>query len=120
MINGALIGMLAAQIRTKHNLSVVLSSLAIIGLMLLSLYPLRTVSHLAVDIPVYQQRAAAWDARDAKIRELQASGVRDLRVPFLSGELMQDLGDHTEFRLNRCASILYNVNSIQARTFNDD
>ena len=56
--------MLAAQIRTKHNLSVVLSSLAIIGLMLLSLYPLRTLSHLAVDIPVYQQRAAAWDGRE--------------------------------------------------------
>jgi hypothetical protein len=120
MVNGALIGMLAAQIRTKGNLLVVLSSLAIIGLMLLSLYPLRTVSHLAADIPVYQQRAAAWDGRDAKIRELQASGVRDLRVPFLSGELMQDLGDHTEFRLNRCASILYNVNSIQARTFKDN
>ncbi len=120
MVNGALIGTLAAQIRTKGNLSLVLSSLAIIGLMLLTLYPLRTISRLAADIPVYQQRAAAWDARDAKIRELQASGVRDLRVPFLSGELMQDLGDHTEFRLNRCASILYNVNSIQARTFKDN
>jgi hypothetical protein len=120
MVNGALIGILAAQIRTKGNLSLVLSSLAIIGLMLLTLYPLRTVLRLAADIPVYQQRAAAWDARDAKIRELRASGVRDLRVPFLSGELMQDLGDHTGFRLNRCASILYNVNSIQARTFKNN
>jgi len=114
MVNGALIGMLLAQIRTKRTLAVILSSLAILGLFLLTLYPLRTASRLVKDIPIYQQRATAWDARDAIIRDLQASGERDLTVPFLSTELMQDLGDHSEFRLNRCASILYDVNSIQA------
>jgi hypothetical protein len=114
MVNGALIGMLAAQLRMKRTLAIVLSSLAILGLILLSLYPLRTASRLVADLPVYQQRAAAWDARDAIIRDLQASGERDLTVPFLSTELLQDLGDHSEFRLNRCASILYDVNSIQA------
>jgi hypothetical protein len=80
----------------------------------LTLYPLRTASRLVAELPVYRQRAAAWDARDAIIRDLQASGERDLTVPFLSTELLQDLGDHSEFRLNRCASILYDVNSIQA------
>ena len=114
MVNGALIGMLLAQIRTKRTLAVILSSLAILGLFLLTLYPLRTASRLVKDIPIYQQRATAWDARDVIIRDLQASGERDLTVPFLSTELMQDLGDHSEFRLNRCASILYNVDSIQA------
>jgi len=114
MVNGALIGMLAAQIRTKRTLAVVLSSMAILGLILLTLYPLRTASRLVTDIPIYRQRAANWDARDTIIRNLQASGERDLTVPFLSTELMQDLGDHSEFRLNRCASLLYHVNSIQA------
>jgi uncharacterized protein DUF6056 len=114
MVNGALIGMLVAQIRTKLTLAAILSSLAILGLIVLSLYPLRTTSRLVAELPVYQQRAAAWDARDAIIRDLQASGERDLTVPFLSTELMQDLGDHSEFRLNRCASILYDVNSIRA------
>jgi hypothetical protein len=114
MMNGALIGMLAAQIRTKRTQAVVLSSLAILGLILLALYPLRTASRLVADIPEYHQRAANWDSRDAIIRNLQASGERDLIVPFLSTELLQDLGDHSEFRLNRCASLLYNVNSIQA------
>jgi hypothetical protein len=114
MVNGALIGMLIAQIRTKRTLAGVLSSLAILSLILLSLYPLRTASRLVAEIPVYQQRAAAWDARDAIIRNRQVTGERDLTVPFLSTELMQDLGDHSEFRLNRCASILYNVNSIEA------
>jgi hypothetical protein len=114
MVNGALIGLLAAQIRTKRTFAVILSSLAVLGLVLLTLYPLRTASRLVADLPVYRQRAAAWDARDAIIRELRTSGQRDLTVPFLSTELMQDLGDHSEFRLNRCASILYDVNSIVA------
>ena len=114
MVNGALIGMLAAQIRTRRSLAVVLSSLAIMGLILLTLYPLRTASRLLNEIPVYQQRTAAWDARDAGIRGLQASGVREIRVLFLPKELMQDFGDRSEFRLNRCASILYHVDSIQA------
>ena len=114
MVNGALIGMLAAQIRTKRTLAVVLSSMAMLGLILLSLYPFRTASRLVADIPTYRQRAANWDARDAIIRDLEASGERDLTVPFLSTEILQDIGDHSEFRLNRCASILYNVNSIQA------
>ncbi len=114
MVNGALIGMLIAQIRMKRTLSVVVSSLALIGLILLLLYPLRTASRLVADLPLYRERAAAWDARDGIIRNLQASGQRDLTVPFLSTELMQDLGDHSEFRLNRCASILYDVNSIVA------
>jgi hypothetical protein len=114
MVNGALIGMLAAQIRTRRTLAVVLSSLVVLGLILLSLYPLRTASRLVADIPTYRQRAANWDAREAIIRDLQASGERDLTVPFLSTELLQDIGDHSEFRLNRCASLLYDVNSIEA------
>jgi hypothetical protein len=85
-----------------------------LGLILLSLYPLRTASRLVADIPIYRQRAANWDAREAIIRDLQASGERDLTVPFLSTELLQDIGDHSEFRLNRCASLLYDVNSIEA------
>jgi hypothetical protein len=114
MLNGALIGMLAAQIRTKRSLAVALSSVAILGLILLTLYPLRMASRLVKEVPVYQQRAAAWDARDAQIREMQASGERDLKVDFLPQEVMQDLGDHSGFRVNRCASILYNIDSIRA------
>jgi hypothetical protein len=35
-------------------------------------------------------------------------------VRFLSDEISQDLGDQTDFRLNRCAATLYDVNSIVA------
>ena len=66
------------------------------------------------EIPVYQQRAAAWDLRESEIHRLKAEGVRDLVVRFLPDEKSQDLGDQTDFRLNRCAAILYDVNSIVA------
>ncbi len=83
-------------------------------MLILALYPLRTVSRLFEDVPVYQQRAAAWDLRESEIRALKAEGVQDLVVRFLRGESTQDLGDHTNFRLNRCAAALYGVNSIIA------
>src|SRR6266508_5795235 len=92
----------------------------VIGLMLLSSYPLRTVVRNSMEIPVYQKRALAWDVRDAKIRALKADGVRDVVVPFLSGEVIQDLGDHSGFRLNRCASSIYEVDSIVALPMNQE
>ena len=45
---------------------------------------------------------------------MKAQGERDLVVRFLSEERLQDLGDRTGFRLNRCASALYGVDSILA------
>jgi hypothetical protein len=114
MINGALIGILFANIIASTTPSPLLRHSAILLLMLLTLYPLRTASRMTAEIPVYQQRALAWDGRDEKIRALAAGGERDLRIPFLSGEIIQDLGDRTEFRLNRCASMIYGVDSILA------
>jgi hypothetical protein len=115
MVSGALIGLLVAKSTVPPMVSPYLRPLAVIGLLLLSLYPLRTASRLAAEVPIYQQRAQAWDERDADIRALQAEGERELTVPFLSSEIIQDLGDRSGFRLNRCASVLYGVDSIVAR-----
>ena len=71
------------------------------------------------EIPVYQERAAAWDAREAEIKDLRAEGEKDLVVRFLSSERLQDLGDHRGFRLNRCAASLYGVDSIVAVPMKD-
>lgn len=114
MMKGALIGIWLVNFRTKPPASAVLRGLAATILVLLTLYPLRTVARTSAEIPVYRQRAATWDARDVMIRSLQAEGVRELRVPFLDGEVLQDLGDRTGFRLNRCASLLYGVDTILA------
>jgi len=112
MMEGALLGTLVAQVVALQ--SVFARTFALILLAVLLLYPLRTAQRLAQDIPVYRQRAAAWDAREAEIRALKAGGAQDLIVRFLRTERSQDLGDQADFRLNRCAAALYGVNSIVA------
>ena len=114
MTEGALLGILAAQVQAQFVQLAYVRSFAALALMALMLYPLRTAQRLSMEIPVYQQRAAAWDERESEIYRLKESGIQDLVVPFLSQEVSQDLGDRTGFRLNRCASILYGVNSILA------
>jgi hypothetical protein len=120
MLEGALLGILVAQIRTRFFRSIYVRGFAMLALILLAFYPLRTAWLTSMQIPAYQQRAAAWDARDSEIRTLEAQGVRDLVVRFLSEEQIQDLGDHTGFRLNRCAAALYNVDSIVAFPMGDE
>jgi hypothetical protein len=112
LLDGALLGILISQARVFQGQ--LFHGLALIALVILAVYPLRTAWRMFGDIPVYQQRAAAWDSREAEIRQMQADGAEDLVVRFLSEEISQDLGDQTDFRLNRCAAILYEVNSILA------
>ena len=112
MIDGALLGVLVAQVRSLQ--AVALRGFTIVTLLILVLYPLRTASRAFAEIPAFQQRAQVWDLRESEIHQLKADGVQDLVVRFLPQEISQDLGDRTNFRLNRCAAILYEVNSIVA------
>ncbi|HSB03236.1 MAG TPA: DUF6056 family protein, partial [Anaerolineales bacterium] len=115
IMEGVLLGTLSAQIRAKFFQSSYFRGFAMLVFMVLALYPLRTAWRTFGEIPVYHQRAAAWDLRESEIRRLKAEGVQDLIVPFLSKERTQDLGDQTDFRLNRCAAVLYGIKSIVAR-----
>jgi hypothetical protein len=112
MTEGALLGFLISQVKSFRQISP--RSFATVALILLLIYPLRTAWRMFGEIPVYQQRAAAWDLRESEIYRLKAEGVQDLVIRFLPEEKSQDLGDQTDFRLNRCAAILYEVNSIVA------
>jgi hypothetical protein len=114
MIEGALIGFWASQIGARFFQSAKLRNFAIVLLALLALYPLRTAWRTFGEIPVYRQSAAVWDAREAEILAMKAQGQQDLVVRFLSEVPIQDLGDRTGYRLNRCAAALYGVNSIVA------
>ena len=114
MTAGALVGILAAQVRFKSLQPVNLRNFAILMLAILTLYPVRTAWRTLGEMPVYQQRAAVWDSREAEILAMKAEGQRDLVVRFLSEAPIQDLGDRTGYRLNRCAAALYGVNSIVA------
>jgi hypothetical protein len=112
MATGALMGILVARSGITLFRFPLFQTSAIILFAVISIYPLRTAWRVAQEIPAYQDRAAAWDARDAMMRTLKAEGVQDLTIPFLSNDPVQDLGDRSDFRLNRCASRLYGVNSI--------
>jgi hypothetical protein len=119
MMEGALIGILAGQVRLKSFQPASLCNFAILVLVILALYPLRTASRTFGEVPVYQQRAAVWDSREAEILVMKAQGQQDLVVQFLSEVPIQDLGDRTGYRLNRCAAALYGVNSIVAVPMDD-
>jgi hypothetical protein len=119
IMEGALLGTLASQLRTNFSQPAFLQGFATVALIILMLYPLRTAWRMSGEIPSYQERAAAWDAREAEIKAMKAEGEKDLVVRFLSSERLQDLGDHRGFRLNRCAASLYGVNSIVAVPMKD-
>jgi hypothetical protein len=119
MIDGALIGILAAQLRVKPFASARMRNFALLMLATLALYPLRTAWRTFEEIPEYQQRAAAWDARQAEILAMKADGQKDLAIRFLPEVPIQDLGDHKGYRLNRCAAALYGVNTIVAVPMGD-
>ena len=112
MTEGALIGTLAAQIKIKTASSEVSRSFAVLVLAILALYPLRTAWRALGEIPLYQQRAAAWDERQMEILALKAEGQQNIVARFLSEVPIQDLGDHKGYRLNRCAAALYGVDTI--------
>jgi Family of unknown function (DUF6056) len=114
MMEGALLGTFFAQARARVLQSAYVRGFALFALVILALYPLRTAQRITGEIPVYQQRAAAWDSRESEIQALRENGAQDLVIRFLRKERLQDLGDQADFRLNRCAAALYGVNSIVA------
>lgn len=119
IMEGAVIGTLVSQAKINLSQPAIFQGSAVLVLFILMLYPLRTAWRIAGEIPVYRERAAAWDLRETEIRAMKADGQRDLVVRFLSEERSQDLGDHQGFRLNRCAAALYGVNTIVAVPMHD-
>ena len=111
LLEGALLGLLAA----RWTLPRWTNTLAVIALMIVALYPLwMTRNNLAL-IPDYQKRAAQWDFRDARIRELAAAGERDIVVWQLPGiAQVKDLDTRPSHWVNFCAAIYYDVDSIAA------
>jgi len=119
MIDGALLGFWAAKASSISVQPTSLRKIAIVLLAILALYPLRTAWRTFREIPAYRQSAAVWDAREAEILAMKAQGQRDVVVRFLSAVPIQDLGDRTGYRLNRCAAALYGVDTIVAVPMDD-
>ncbi len=87
--------------------------LAGLVLLLLALYPLWTIRNNLALAPLYQDYAARWDARHARIVERAAAGQRSVvveRLPALGG--IDDLRADPRHWTNFCAAIYYGIDSI--------
>jgi hypothetical protein len=66
-------------------------------------------------LPLYQARAAAWDARQKMILDAKSAGQVHITVPeFDSIYGITELGTNSENWVNRCAAWYYGVKSISA------
>jgi len=85
--------------------------LALVGVSLFPLYSTRKV--LRSDLPLYQQRARDWDARDAYIRGQVAQGQKDITATaFYSIGKVLELTPNPSNWLNNCAAMYYGADSI--------
>lgn len=111
LLEGALIGLFAARI----NFPRWITALSILAMFVAALYPLWITRNNLPLVPQYQHRAQQWDERDARIRELAASGEKDIVVWQLPGvENVKDLDARPVHWVNYCAAVYYGVDSIAA------
>jgi hypothetical protein len=111
MTESALLGSLAAQVRSRIPFKLVASLL----LMLSSLYLLRAVWITVTDIPTYRQRAEWWDIREEMIYQAVEQGQTDLIVQQFDGvDGVKEMDVNDKHWVNRCAAKYYGVESIRA------
>ncbi len=111
LLEGALLGVLVA----RWSLPRWTNALAVAALLIVALYPLWTVRNNLHLVPEYQVRAAQWDERDTRIRDLAEAGERAILIWELPGiEQVNDLSAHSSHWINYCAAIYYGVDTIRA------
>ncbi len=93
-----------------------LQLLMALALILIALYPLRATWKMwQSELPLYQQRAAAWDAREAGILSQIAEGRKEIIVEqIFNFQQVKELDSDPRHWVNRCAALYYGVESIQA------
>jgi len=115
MIEASLLGSLFAQYRSRITETLPLKLILAILLAVGALYPLRAASVALADVPVYRQRAAWWDEREAQIYQSIEQGQTDLIVQQFDGvEGVKEMDVNANHWVNRCAAKYYGVNSISA------
>ncbi|MEW5939153.1 MAG: DUF6056 family protein [Chloroflexota bacterium] len=111
LLEGGLIGLLVARISLPRWIT----NLAVLALLVAAFYPLWVTRNNLAFLPDFQTRAAQWDFRDARIRDLAASGEKEIVVWQLPGiENVKDLDTRKGHWINYCAAIYYGVDTIAA------
>jgi len=114
ILESGLLGILASRIRVPLNATLFRGSMLIM-LVVLSLYPLYVSNKLRAPLVEYQTFAAAWDERDAYIRDEAARGVTDVVIQKFGpmGGVGEIKDDPTNW-INKCAAQYYGLESIAA------
>lgn len=114
MIEGGVLGILAAQARSVINLKWVKVAVALL-LVALIVHPIRATPQVYALHYQYQNFAQQWDARDALIQQAVANGKTDLVVVQLDapGGIGEYKGNPKDW-INRCVARFYGLNSIIA------
>lgn len=114
-----LLGRLFAQIgrgnlpvdpKPRKWANLVLQSLALVSLFLGVTFSIREAIKL---VPLQQQFAQAWDARDQELRALAAEGTQNAQAPMLVNAYgYSDLDNNPKHWINRCAARYYHLETI--------
>ena len=113
---GALIGFVLGQLHrwAEEPVPNILKAWAALLALALLLYPLYAARKNAALLPEFQDRAASWDTRDARIRAARQDGefvviVKGFNAPGGLAEFQVDPADW----VNQCAASFYDVKQIQ-------
>jgi len=114
MIEGGVLGILAAKVRSVVSLNWVRIAAALL-LVTLIFHPIRATPRAYALRYEYQTFADQWDTRDALIREAVTNGAADLVVVQLDapGGIGEYKGNPKDW-INRCVARFYGLNSIIA------
>jgi hypothetical protein len=114
MLEGGVLGILAAKMRSIIDLKWARLAAAVL-LLALIVHPIRATPRVYAFRYGYQTFAEQWDARDALIREAVANGETDLVVVQLDapGGIGEYKGNPKDW-INRCVARFYGLNSIVA------
>jgi len=115
MLEGGILGVLAAQSRGVPDWRSWIFPFACLGIFIFALYPIRAAwITVTVDSVKYRTWTNAWDARNAQILTEKSQGSRDLVVQHISGfEYLKEFDVRAKNRINRCAATFYGVRSIR-------
>jgi len=97
--------------------------LVVLGTMIVGLYTLRSVFFTSLNIPVYSERAVAWDKREEKIKAAIADGEDTIYITAIDGLPVGGIRDFDTkghgkpgYWINVCAARFYNVTAIDLKT----
>jgi hypothetical protein len=92
-----------------------LRMIAIVLVLILSVYPLYSLQSISVMRDFYRSRASLWDQQQEEILKQIASGETDLVVTALDAHAeIAEMRDYSGFWVNLCTAQYYNVDTIIA------